>query len=70
MLAVGDEVQHLLVHLNEPVLRQRLFLLPFFKSLLDLILEEVSLDSVDHLDIQVEADGTTYIEQELAINRF
>ena len=70
MLAVGDEVQHLLVHLNEPVLRQRLFLLPFFKSLLDFILEEVRLDSVDHLDRQIKADGTTYIEQELAIDRF
>jgi len=70
MLAVGDEVQHLLVHFNEPVLWQRLFLLPFFQSLLNLILEEVRLDSVDHLDRQIEADGTTYIEQELAIDRF
>ena len=49
MLAVSDEVKHLLVHLDESVLRQRLLLLPLLQCLLDLMLEEVRLNGVDHL---------------------
>ena len=49
VLAAGDQVEHLLVHLDEPVLRQRLLLLPALEGLLDLLLEEVRLDGVDDL---------------------
>ena len=49
VLAVSDEVKHLLVHLDEAVLRQRLLLLPLLQCLLDLVLEEVRLDGDDHL---------------------
>ena len=49
VLAVGDEVQHLLVHLDKAVLRERLLLLSLLQGFLDLELEEVGLDGVDDL---------------------
>jgi len=52
MLTVCDKMQHLLVHLDELVLRKCLLFFPFFQSLLNLVLEEVRLDCVDHLHKQ------------------
>ena len=50
MLTVGDQVQHLLVHLDELVLGQSLLLFAFLQGLLYFMLEEVRLDSIDHLN--------------------
>ena len=59
MLAAGDQVEHLLVHLDELVLRQRLLLLPALQGLLDLLLEEVRLDGVDDLRTTLLTPGLT-----------
>ena len=60
MVATRDELEHLLVHLDELVLRECLLLLPLYQSLADLGLEEVGLDGVDHLQ-RVTGLGT-YVE--------
>ena len=58
MLAVSYECEHLFVHLNEAVLSQGLFLLPFLQGLLNFVLEERRLDGVDNLNKQSEKKET------------
>ena len=55
MVAARDKLEHLLVHLDELVLRERLLLLPLDQGFADLGLEEGGLDCVDHLQT---SDGT------------
>ncbi len=49
VVAVRDQLEHVVVHHDELVLRERLFLLPFFERLRDLLLEVARLDCVDDL---------------------
>ena len=50
MLTAGDEFEHSVVHLNEAAIGKGVFLLALGHGLLDLGLEEVGLERVDHLN--------------------
>ena len=52
VVAARDEFKHVLVHLDELVLRERLLLLSLNEGFLDLFLEEAGLDRVDDLRIE------------------
>ena len=64
MLAVSYECEHLFIHLNEAVLRQGLFLLPFLQGFLNFVLKERRLDGVDNLNKPSEKQ-----ENKLTLNR-
>ena len=50
MLTAGDDFEHSVVHLNEAAISKGVFLLALDHGLLDLGLEEVGLERVDHLN--------------------
>lgn len=50
MLAISDEGQHVVSHLDELVLREGLLLLSLAESFCDFCLPEIRFDSVDHLN--------------------
>ncbi len=49
VIAARDQPEHLVVHRDVLVLRERLLLLPFLERLRDLLLEVARLDRVDNL---------------------
>jgi len=50
MLAISDEGQHVVSHLDELVLREGLLLLSLAEGFCDLGLPEIRFDRVDHLN--------------------
>jgi hypothetical protein len=53
VVAPRDQLEHLRVHFDEPVLGERLLLLPVDEGLRDLPLEVVRLDCVDDLQSHI-----------------
>lgn len=49
VVAARDQAEHVVVHLDELVLRERLLLLPVLERLGDLLLEVAGLHGVDDL---------------------
>jgi len=49
VVAARDQPEHVVVHLDEPVLSERLLLLPVLERLGDLLLEVARLDRIDDL---------------------
>ena len=65
MVAARYQLEHILVHRDELVLRQSLLLFPIYESLGDFLLEVAGLHRVDHLKSET---SVAYVEQKPAVN--